>query len=48
MRDSEIHAQVLEKKKEILQEFVGVDEETSGEIIGNVEIFVELEGIRDF
>jgi hypothetical protein len=46
MRDIEVHAQILGKRKEILEEFVGVDEETSGENIGNVEIFVELKGVN--
>ena len=45
MRDRQLHAQILGKRKEILEEFVGVDEETSGEIIGNVEICVELKGV---
>ena len=39
MHDREVHIQILGNRKEILEEFeVGVDEETSGEIIGNVEI----------
>jgi hypothetical protein len=37
----------LGKRKEILEEFVGVDEETSREIVGNVEICVELTGVNE-
>jgi hypothetical protein len=47
MRVKEVHAQILGKRKEILEEFGGTDDETSGEIIGNVEIFVEFEGVEE-